>query len=64
MKLNPKLIIIGCASVIMTSCATEPPTVYKTKTTVYVQDTKTEKNKVIEVKKGETVVIPNTYFIP
>ncbi len=57
-----KLILLACASVIMASCATEPTTVYKTKTTVYVQDTKTEKNKVIGVKKGETKVVPNAYY--
>jgi len=48
----------------MASCVTEPPTVYKTKTTVYVQDTKTEKNKVIRVKRGDTIVVPNAYYTP
>lgn len=64
MKLKSKLCIIGCASVIMASCARKQPIVYKTKTTVYVQDTKTEKNKVIEVKKGETIVVPSAYYTP
>jgi hypothetical protein len=48
----------------MASCARKQPIVYKTKTTVYVQDTKTEKNKVIEVKKGETIVVPSAYYTP